>query len=332
MLVSSVMVFAAAMALSPRIILPSPSTIRQVRVRGVDFSVKRDDQWRLTGLGAGISGNKARKLLSFAEDGNVDEVVASFGGHQSNAMVAIAALCRERGSRFVYLTKPVPKWLRQNAAGNYARALALGAEFVPLRPEDYRRLENDVDFRESLLQDFCETNRIRWIPQGGSCADAERGLRLLAEEIGENYTVVVPAGTGTTALFLARHSSCEVVAVPCATSAKTLMRQMEKLDRATGEFGKFPTLLEGTMPHRFGKPSQRELDVWNELKSCGLFLDLIYAPHTWDVLLEAVENNNLPSATNATKPPNILYIHCGGVEGVATQLTRYRHAGMIVNS
>lgn len=316
-----------AVALSPRIILPSPSAVRQVRVRGVDFSVKRDDQWRLTGMGAGISGNKARKLLYFAEDDKVDEVVASFGGHQSNAMVAIAALCRERGSRFVYLTKPVPKWLRQNAAGNYARALALGAEFVPLRPEDYRRLEDDVGFRESLLEDYCETTSIRWIPQGGACSAAERGVRLLAEEIGDkNHTVVVPAGTGTTALFLARHSSCEVVAVPCATSAKALRRQMEKLDRATGNFGKFPTLLEGTMKHRFGTPSQRELDVWNELKSCGLFLDLIYAPHTWDVLLEAVENN-LISTT-----PNILYVHCGGVEGVATQLTRYRHAGMIVNS
>lgn len=48
---------------------------------------------------------------------------------QSNAMVAIAAVVASKaGSSFVYYTKPVPRWLRRNPVGNFARALALGAE------------------------------------------------------------------------------------------------------------------------------------------------------------------------------------------------------------
>lgn len=44
-------------------------------------------------------------------------------------MVAIAAVVATKpGSKFVYYTKPVGKWLRKNAVGNFARAMALGAE------------------------------------------------------------------------------------------------------------------------------------------------------------------------------------------------------------
>ena len=44
-------------------------------------------------------------------------------------MVAIAAVVASKaGSSFVYYTKPVPRWLRRNPVGNFARALALGAE------------------------------------------------------------------------------------------------------------------------------------------------------------------------------------------------------------
>lgn len=32
------------------------------------------------------------------------------------------------GSRFIYFVKTIPRWLRNNPSGNYARALALGAE------------------------------------------------------------------------------------------------------------------------------------------------------------------------------------------------------------
>lgn len=44
-------------------------------------------------------------------------------------MVAIAAVVASKpGSSFIYYTKPVPKWLRRNPVGNFARIIALGAE------------------------------------------------------------------------------------------------------------------------------------------------------------------------------------------------------------
>lgn len=44
-------------------------------------------------------------------------------------MVAIAAVVASKpGSSFMYFTKPVPRWLRKNPVGNFARTLALGAE------------------------------------------------------------------------------------------------------------------------------------------------------------------------------------------------------------
>jgi hypothetical protein len=48
--------------------------------------------------------------------------------------------------------------------------------------------------------------------------------------------VVIPAGTGTTALFLARHAPrrCRVLAVPCVGSSDYLRLQMEELDLASG--------------------------------------------------------------------------------------------------
>jgi len=377
-------------------------------VRGREFLVKRDDQWRLAGpLGAGVSGNKARKLLKFAVEGPARNasVVASMGGHQSNAMVALAALCHARGVRFLYLAKPVPRWLRRYPCGNYARGLALGVELVPLPVDAYRRCAADGAFRDDLIADLvgwhddddddpggesppeddhdvCATadfsdaagprrpgdaaldesggdsrrrTSVAWVPQGGASGDAELGLRRLARELVDathdptSLRVVVPAGTGTTALFLARHLAphgARVFAVPCATSATGLETQMRALDAATGGHGVLPAVLDRPCPdgeprYRFGVPSRRDYRVWTELREAGLAVDLLYAPHAWDVLLrtlEADDDDDSSSAgddvaaalRDATAGP-IVYLHCGGIEGVATQLTRYRREGLDVD-
>ena len=59
--------------------------------------------------------------------------IASHGGPQSNAMVALAALARQHNSTCTYFCRPLPRWLRQHPSGNYARARALGIEIVTLR-------------------------------------------------------------------------------------------------------------------------------------------------------------------------------------------------------
>lgn len=303
------------------LVLPSPSAIERYVIRSVEIDVKRDDQWRLSG--SGIAGNKARKFLEFAEEDSGNETIVSMGGHQSNAMVALAALCKERNLTFLYLVKPVPRWLRNYPSGNFARGKFLGAQYVELK--HYKDLyENKTKILSSLV------NNWRWVPQGGACAMAERGLKVLADEIAEQCDVqglhvVVPAGTGTTALFLARHlqpRGATVWAVPCAVGSKGLQREMRRTDDDSGGGGIFPSLLENDCEYRFGTPSKVEIDLWLELRRAGLFVDLLYAPHAWDSLLRSC------APGGPLFQQRLLYVHCGGTEGVATQLTRYRRLGL----
>lgn len=54
---------------------------------------------------------------------------------QSNAMLAIAAVvASKRQSCFIYYVKPLEKWMRETPIGNYARALALGAQVGEASP------------------------------------------------------------------------------------------------------------------------------------------------------------------------------------------------------
>ena len=186
-----------------------------------------------------------------------------------------------------------------------------------------------------------EAAAIKWVPQGGASGEAEVGVAMLADELAADLgdaptTVVVPAGTGTTALFLARRLSeiaprVDVRCVPCATSKAELLRQLQALDAATGAVGALPRVLDADPRpdeprHRFGAPAKRDLETWTELQRAGLHVDLVYAPHAFDTMLRALD------AGGALEGRRACYVHCGGVEGVATQLNRYRHAGLLPDS
>ena len=75
---------------------PSPTELTLIRDRMV--YIKRDDLLRLRG--SNVSGNKARKFLALNEI-PVDEfpdAVVSYGGPQSNAMVALAAIVQSKNT------------------------------------------------------------------------------------------------------------------------------------------------------------------------------------------------------------------------------------------
>ena len=405
----------------------SSSPVTSIEVQGRYILVKRDDLFRDT-ESIGISGNKARKLCSLSKVPTEEfpSCVVSHGGPQSNSMLSLAAVVHAKGprSRFVYYTKKLPRWLRDNPSGNYARALALGADVRQLPHEVYNRVfascegvgDRPAELDSLLLRrggiggavngsvnggsddvsvmDGVPTESL-WVPQGGACADAEEGLAILAEEIanewysgrysrssgsseeiesvgesrpgdekglsreegrgeqtaGTRYSrderhrlvpelaVVVPAGTGTTALFLGRHLSprgIAVVAVPCVGDARGsyLRRQMARLDRVTGGTGAprdLPLVLEPAFGSAaaaaapFGRPRAELLTTWRSMNDeSGLYLDLLYGARAWEVLLSRWET--LPRRiANA----QLMYLHCGGLEGISSQLNRYRHAGLI---
>jgi 1-aminocyclopropane-1-carboxylate deaminase/D-cysteine desulfhydrase-like pyridoxal-dependent ACC family enzyme len=166
--------------------------------------------------------------------------LVSYGGPQSNSMLALAAVANyknrelllgDEGSagdssstddnpdlpiRFVYYTKKLPRFLRKQPSGNFFRALSLGMELVEVSREEYGNLfehrtggyegggRPPMGLKAPLLDSL-------WVPQGGAFAPAREGARMLAQEIYDFWwqegkerplTVCVPGGTCTTALLL----------------------------------------------------------------------------------------------------------------------------------
>ena len=77
-------------------------------------------------------------------------VVVSYGGPQSNAMLALAATVHWKKKRFVYYTKKLPRWLRKTPSGNFLRALSLGMELREVEYGEYSDLFGGVDGGSSV--------------------------------------------------------------------------------------------------------------------------------------------------------------------------------------
>lgn len=294
------------------------SPIDVVVVRGRVVYFKRDDQLRL--CGSQLSGNKARKMLALhdLQPKEFPECIVSYGGPQSNAMLALAAVVQYQNDklissikaqstievnedennrivngssnlkldssykkRFVYYTKKLPKFLRNQPSGNLFRALALGMELVELSTTEYNTLfggrwgGSEIPPHGLVPPVFGESV---WIPQGGACTMAMRGIRVLAQEILSFYNmqgkrkplaVCIPGGTCSTA-YLVHRALCElqleapvgtnnifdrsndfadikVVVIPCVGNDSYARRQMLNLnsqfnDRISSQFG-IPSVL-----------------------------------------------------------------------------------------
>lgn len=177
-----------------------PSPVERKLIHDKLVYIKRDDLLHLRN--SNVSGNKARKMLALNELNIEDfpEVVVSYGGPQSNAMVALAAIVQSKNvelqginndpfkdkptskemvdeiesdswimtddltdersfdhdedemfdtgqssdksatkprKRFMYYTKKLPRYLRNQPNGNLLRALTLGMEMIQLKPNVY---------------------------------------------------------------------------------------------------------------------------------------------------------------------------------------------------
>ncbi len=244
------------------VVASPPSPVDQVWIRDRPVYIKRDDQLRLPG--SQLSGNKARKMLTLTCLQDFPECIVSYGGPQSNAMLALAAVVHfqnqkmnngDNKKRFVYYTKKLPRFLRSQPNGNLFRALLLGMELVEVSVQDYNDLFGG-DFGGSPeppknLPPPIPGKSI-WIPQGGACGVAVAGAKLLAEEIicywrdhgrGRPLTVAVPGGTCSTAVLLHnavrslqnenttadKQLDIQVLVIPCVGDDGYARRQMASL-------------------------------------------------------------------------------------------------------
>uniref|UniRef100_A0A7S0BF65 Uncharacterized protein n=1 Tax=Rhodosorus marinus TaxID=101924 RepID=A0A7S0BF65_9RHOD len=114
-----------------------------------------------------------------------------------------------------------------------------------------------------------------------------------------------------------------VVAVPVVGDAAYLVRQMEDLDKRSGEVGIIPDVLDPLKKRPFAKPRKELLGIWRELSTQGLNVDLIYGARVWEILLEQAE------AFIGNQDITCVYYHCGGLDGDSSQLSRYKRLGLI---
>lgn len=428
-----------------------PSPVDRILIRNRLVYFKRDDQLKLStrggGSGAPISGNKARKMIALNELGGppsqeeedresdldleFPSCVVSFGGPQSNAMLALAAIVHFQNQkalaassgetpddidsidaldelddsddndnrnndeqdptpptqhqpplkRFVYYTKKLPRFLRNQPNGNLFRAQTLGMEMVELSTEEYANLfggEWGGPTEAPCIEAPIPGDSL-WVPQGGACGMALQGAWELANEIVSFWsehgkrrplTVCIPGGTCSTAVLVNNamrgilkeegkdNSSMDiqVVVIPCVGDEKYAQRQMTSLTINTGsgeETSKLKDRIPAILPpapaspryfgqtssaddtsyFRFGEPNETILSTFREMKdNYGITLDLLYGAPSWTVLLRHFRTEPTSAAFDAKAPlagREIMYVHSGGLEGISSQLMRYKYKGLI---
>jgi len=400
-----------------------PPVVDVVLVRNRVVHVKRDDQLRLPG--SYVSGNKARKMYALnswcmqqqqqqremEEDGDSSTTsesddgerafprcLVSYGGPQSNAMVALAAIARFRNGsvgdgavvvggrddgnsdessstkcRFVYYTKTLPRFLRSQPSGNLFRAMALGMELIEVPPTEYSRMfggDRGGSVDPPPFVDPPIPYESVWIPQGGACGMAYPGTRRLAREIidywmengnGKPLSVCVPGGTCSTAALLHRgirdvlcnisgsedgaaKLDIEVVVIPCVGDEGYARRQMMSLNSQSGyPANDIPKILppsptsgkktyfgqRGNADQReyynFGEPHQDILATFQEMKEeHNIVLDLLYGSPAWTIMLRHWNEDS-----DAFSDREIMYVHSGGLEGISSQMLRYKYKNLV---
>ncbi|MDQ7044212.1 MAG: 1-aminocyclopropane-1-carboxylate deaminase [Sulfurimonas sp.] len=281
------------------------SPISSITLEGRDFFIKRDEL-----IDPYLSGNKYRKLYSLLQTPkNKYNKIISYGGTQSNAMLALAAICREKEWEFIYYTQTLSPIVKEQQYGNYYESLYLGMKTIELERSLYKKYISGLRLNlddKSLL-----------IDQGGADISAKAGLEVLASELREQLqdekfsklkAIATPSGTGTTALYLALSlPEYTVYTTPCIGSVEYLKEQMQALDTIPNNL----IILEPKKKYHFAKLYDEFFEIYTKLKRSGVEFDLLYAPAMWLSLLRETKES-------------ILYIHSGGLSGNVSMLERYK--------
>jgi 1-aminocyclopropane-1-carboxylate deaminase/D-cysteine desulfhydrase-like pyridoxal-dependent ACC family enzyme len=186
-----------------------------------------------------------------------------------------------------------------------------------------------------------------------------------AQGRGRPLSVCVPGGTCATALILHQEirnllsdslddtSSVDirVVVLPCVGDDAYARRQMMALSLANGGQGlssEIPAVLTPSASSgssyfgrpsskdeayfQFGKPDVALLETFREMKNeNGVVLDLLYGCPAWNILLRHWRSSatRLLNDADPIAGREIMYVHSGGLEGINSQLMRYKHDGLV---
>lgn len=288
------------------------SPVQKITFRGNTYWLKRDDL-----INPHFNGNKARKFKFFLnKDLSGYKKIASYGGHQSNAMYSLAALAKLKNLQFDYYVKPMPDFLKKKPLGNLKHALKLGMNVIEL--DDYESFFQEMSLVEKKYDSIGK--EVILIRQGGAEIEAEEGVKDLADEITEfaqtenlkDLSVFIQSGTGTTALFLQKNLNFKVYTTPNIGDGNYLRKQFSLLDKNTENH---PIILETKKKFHFGNLYKEFYNIWNEInKETGIEFELLYDPKTL-IVMDRYYNKIVG---------NILYVHSGGIVGNESMLLRYR--------
>ena len=282
------------------------SPISKTKFKNKTIYVKRDDL-----LHKDFSGNKARKFYYFLEkDLSKIKKIVSYGSAQANSLYSLSVLAKLKNVKLDFYVNHISSFLKQNPQGNYKAALENDANIIE-RPSDD-------------IQKFIEENLVNeetiFIEEGGRVKEAEYGIKILAYEIKlwaeensiNSLKIILPSGTGTTALFLQKNLDFEVLTVSCVGGSKYLKKQFFQLAK---DEKYHPTIIEMPKKYHFGKLYNEFFKIWQELKKeTNIEFDLLYDPLGFLALNSFKEFN---------EEDTILYIHQGGIMGNNTMVERY---------
>lgn len=280
------------------------SPISKITLEGREFLVKRDDL-----VDPYLAGNKFRKLHTLLQTSSDKyNTIISYGGTQSNAMLAIAAMCKKKAWEFIYYTKPLSNRQKEEKVGNFFISLSLGMKHIELEHEIYK------EYISSLRLNLDEKTVV--VDQGGADKMALEGLSVLAQEIRKadlsHRVLATPSGTGTTALFLALSlPEYKVYTTPSIGDVEYLKEQMNALAQIPDNL----IILKPEKKYHFAKLYPEFFTMYSKLLDAGIEFDLLYAPLMFKCLLEQTDED-------------ILYIHSGGVTGNESMLKRYEAKGL----
>ncbi len=286
--------------------------VQQICFQQQTVFVKRDDL-----LSKGFTGNKARKFYHFLQQdlSGVDKLIGH-GSPQANSLFSLSELAKLRQCQLDFYVDHIPSYLREHPRGNYRAALENGANIIALDGQVDSVLNH---IREQVLPK--ESNAL-FIPEGGRCRYAEVGVKILADEILQwanlqgfsELRIVLPSGTGTTALFLQKNLPFDVFTCACVGGDPYLKQQFFELEE---DSALHPKILSAGRKYHFGKLYPEFYAIWQHLRAeTGIEFDLLYDPLAWICLQQ------LLNADVADSRP-VLYIHQGGLLGNETMLPRY---------
>lgn len=182
---------------------------------------------------------------------------------------------------------------------------------------------------------------------------------------GRPLSVCVPGGTCTTAVLLHHEINrlqigigeepldIKIVVIPCVGDAAYARRQMMSLSSQIGAPAEdIPSILqpfpeewsiqndssssEKLSYFTFGEPNKHILETYTTMRDeHNVVLDLIYGAAAWTILLRHWDSQLSVDLSfdpyNPIAGREIMYVHSGGLEGINSQLLRYKYKGLVSN-